>query len=344
MLFGMVRAVNLTIKIFLVAGILMFTHIGAVANEQVEGDHISDGNEFYENEIVAIVNDKIITKGQLERDVSMAMPVLRSRSPNQESLARNIKIYEKNALNARIERALIVADFTKKGGKVPEYFEKNEYDNRVREYFHGDRLALLDFLRESGQTAREFKDDIRESAIVGFVLQNLPDAKREVGQLQLEKYYLDHKDEFVVERQVFLHEIVLDDEKYTPEELDGKISEIIEKLSAGCDVEDVVDSYSDSPKSAEIGWVCLSDLNREYVDAIEEFKSKKFFKPIKSGNKTIILFVSQDKDREVRSLEDVSDEIRNILTLENKNRARVDYIKELKKKAHIKIFVPSLAE
>ena len=38
MLFGMVRAVNLTIKIFLVAGILMFTHIGAIANEQVEGD------------------------------------------------------------------------------------------------------------------------------------------------------------------------------------------------------------------------------------------------------------------------------------------------------------------
>jgi parvulin-like peptidyl-prolyl isomerase len=80
------------------------------------------------------------------------------------------------------------------------------------------------------------------------------------------------------------------------------------------------------------------------VDAIEEFRSKNFFKPIKSGNKTIILFVSQDKDREVRSLEDVSDEIRNILALENKNRARADYIKELKKKAHIKIFVPSLAE
>lgn len=340
----MVRAVNLTIKIFLVAGILMFTHIGAIANEQVEGDHISDGNEFYENEIVAIVNDKIITKGQLERDVSMAMPLLRSRSPNQESLKRNIKIYEKNALNARIERALIVADFAKKGGKVPEYFEKNEYDNRVREYFHGDRLALLDFLRESGQTAREFKDDIRESAIVGFVLQNLPDAKREVGQLQLEKYYLAHKDGFVVERQVFLHEIVLDDEKYTSEELDGKISEIVDKLLSGCDVEDVVDSYSDSPKSAEVGWVCLSDLNSEYVDAIEEFKSKKIFKPIKSNNKTIILFVSQDKDREVRSLEGVSDEIRDILMLENKNRARVDYIKELKKKAYIKIFIPSLAE
>ena len=137
MLFGMVRAINLTIKFFLIASMLMFTHIGAIADEQVEGDRISEVNEFYENEIVAIVNDKIITKGQLERDVSMAMPVLRSRSSNQESLARNIKIYEKNALNARIERALIVADFTKKGGKVPEYFEKNEYDNRVREYFHG---------------------------------------------------------------------------------------------------------------------------------------------------------------------------------------------------------------
>ena len=43
-------------------------------------------------------------------------------------------------------------------------------------------------------------------------------------------------------------------------------------------------------------------------------------------------------------MDDEIDVIRDILTLENKNKARADYIKELKKKSHIKILVPSLAE
>jgi peptidyl-prolyl cis-trans isomerase SurA len=293
----------------------------------------------YANDIAAIVNDEIITVTQLMREVSFFVSRIRAESKSQEDFRKKIRECQHIIMNAFIEKILIVSDFKSKGGKMPESFEKKEYDAHIHERFNGDRVAFTKFLRNNGQSVSEFKKDIRERAIVGFVLHELQKTKPEVSPAKIKEYYNEHLSEFTTDRQVFVREIALLKSKHDEAELQRKLSELNDAILAHENIHLIISNFSDSQKSSEIGWVSPDDMIPEFAAAVRESQPGEFTQPIELENKICVLFVSAEKPPTKRTLEDARGDIEKKLAARYQMEVKENYIKKLKEKAYIKVFL-----
>ncbi|MDR1233156.1 MAG: peptidyl-prolyl cis-trans isomerase [Puniceicoccales bacterium] len=293
----------------------------------------------YANDIAAIVNNEIVTMTRLMREVSYFIPEIQKISRSQADFQKRIREYQELVLNAFVERILIVGDFKSKGGQMSDHYEKKEYEAYLRDRFNDDRTAFAQYLRANGQSVREFKKDIRESAIVNYVLSEAQKSKSEVSPAKIKEYYNEHIQDFIVDRQIFVKKISLSKENYTDEELQIKLSNLQQAIKSGDKIHAIVKTFSDSPKSCNIGWVCVDDTIPEFADALRKLGIGEYTASIFLDGRVYILFVADEKPAKKFTLDEVSSDIENVLAAKYQKEAREHYIKKLKEKAYIKIFL-----
>ncbi len=64
------------------------------------------------------------------------------------------------------DRAALVAEFRKKGYKVPEKFVDQRVDGIIRENFHGDHAAFVETLTKQSYSEEKFRETEREEIMV----------------------------------------------------------------------------------------------------------------------------------------------------------------------------------
>jgi peptidyl-prolyl cis-trans isomerase SurA len=293
----------------------------------------------YANDIAAIVNNEIVTMTRLMREVSYFIPEIQRISRSQADFQKKIQEYQEFVLNAFIERILIVGDFKAKGGQMSDHYEKKEYEAYIHNRFNDDRTAFAQYLRANGQSVREFKKDIRENAIVGYVLSEVQKSKSEVSPTKIKEYYNEHIQDFIVDRQIFVKKISLSKKNYTDEELQMKLSNLKQAIGSGDKIYTIIKTFSDSPKSCDIGWVCTDDMIPEFSDALRRLGLGEYTAPIFLDGTVYILFVADEKPAKKFTLDEVHGDIENILVAKYQKEAKENYIKKLKEKAYIKIFL-----
>jgi peptidyl-prolyl cis-trans isomerase SurA len=292
----------------------------------------------YHNNIAAIVNNEIITMGQLMREVAFFIPRIRENSKSQVNFMNQVEECSKFVLNSLIERILIVDDFKSRGGKIPDNYERKEYEAFIRSRFDGDRVTFAKYLRESGQSVREFKKNIREQAIVGFSLHSLQDSKPEISAAKIKEYYDGHIGEYSKDRTIFLHEIALLNSKHSGAQMQKKLDELKIAISNGEDIQSLVKKFSDAPRSATVGWVCVDDLIPEFANVIRLMGSGEFSEPVALSDRICVLLISGERPAKRFAIEEVSGEIERKLTAKYQTELKDNYIKKLRDKAYIKIF------
>ncbi|MDR2603116.1 MAG: peptidyl-prolyl cis-trans isomerase [Puniceicoccales bacterium] len=293
----------------------------------------------YANDIAAIVNNEIVTMTRLMREVAYFIPEIQKISKSQTDFQKKIREYQEFVLNAYIERILIVGDFKSKGGQISDHYENKEYEAYIHDRFNDDRTAFAQYLRANGQSVREFKKDIRESAIVGYVLAEVQKSKSEVSPTKIKEYYNEHIQNFIVDRQIFVKKISFSRKNYTDEQLQAKLSNLKYAIESGDKVHTIIKTFSDSPKSCDIGWVCVDDMIPEFADALRRLGIGEYTVPIFLDNMVYVLFVADEKPAKKFTLDEESSDIENILGAKYQKEAKEHYIKKLKEKAYIKIFL-----
>ncbi|MDR1528054.1 MAG: peptidyl-prolyl cis-trans isomerase [Puniceicoccales bacterium] len=293
----------------------------------------------YANDIAAIVNNEIVTMTRLMREVSYFIPEIQKISRSQADFQKKIREYQEFVLNAFIERILIVGDFKSKGGQMSEHYEKKEYEAYIHDRFNDDRTAFAQYLRANGQSVREFKKDIRESAIVSYVLSEVQKSKSEVSPTKIKEYYNEHIQDFIVDRQIFIKKISLSGKDCTAEELQMKLSNLKQAIESGDKIHAIIKTFSDSPKSCDIGWVRIDDMVPEFANALRRLGIGEYTTPIFLDGTVYVLFVADEKPTKKFTLDEVSSDIENILAAKYQKEAKEHYIKKLKEKAYIKIFL-----
>ncbi|MDR2432797.1 MAG: peptidyl-prolyl cis-trans isomerase [Puniceicoccales bacterium] len=293
----------------------------------------------YANDIAAIVNNEIVTMTRLMLEVSYFIPEIQKISKSQADFQKKIREYQEFVLNAFIERILIVGDFKSKGGQISDHYEKKEYEAYIHDRFNDDRTAFAQYLRTNGQSVREFKKDIRESAIVNYVLSEVQRSKTEVSPTKIKEYYNEHIQNFIADRQIFVKKISLLRKNYTDEQLQTKLSNMKCAIESSDKVHAVIKTFSDNPRSCDIGWVCVDDMIPEFADALGKLGVGEYTTPIFLDDTVYILFVADEKPAKKFTLDEVSSDIENVLAAKYQKEAKEHYIKKLKEKAYIKIFL-----
>jgi hypothetical protein len=151
---------------------------------------------------MAYVEDSVITKQQIEMEVTLAS---RGNPLSPEAKSE----LERRVRDALIENKMIAKEFERMKGQLPEFYVQKKYDEIQRMRFDGDPLKLMEALRHQGTTKMGYKDRLREDAIVSCMYERNIHKPNSVSPLDIQSYYQAHRAEFVRGKQFDIDQIIV---------------------------------------------------------------------------------------------------------------------------------------
>lgn len=193
-------------------------------------------------EIVAKVNDEVITKTDLEAE-DQAMTEELYRSLSGAELDRRVSEGKAMLLRRLIDRRLLMqrgermfTELDKMGDTLVEQFIDYQ---KIK-----DKGELSRLLAQEGLTLAEFKRRLLEQQVPTEVLRYEVGGRVAIGDKEVEAYYNEHPQEFTVPAEATVREIVLLTEGKDPAEVRAQAEAIRARAAAGEDFAALAKEFS----------------------------------------------------------------------------------------------------
>ncbi len=293
----------------LCAGIFVFVSSGLAADVHVV------------EEIVAKVNGEIITRGDLDAARRDSAAALKTQGLTGAALDKALKEQEKDTLRDEVDRLLLVQH-----GKEININVDSDVTKRIAAIQTQSGIAdpdkFHDWIREqSGTPFEEFKSKIHDQILTQRVIGSEVMSRINPPHAEVEKYYEEHKAEFVRKEQVFLREILISTEGKTPEQAaqaEKRAKDLVARARKGEKFAELAKQYSDSDSKENFGELPpynKGQLKKELEDIV--FKEKKGYvtDPIKQSNGFLILKIEERYEAGQAPLDAVENEIMERLSM-----------------------------
>lgn len=317
--------------IFSIAVIFLMS-FSAFAQETQE--HVID-------EVVAQVNDGVITLSRINREIKGAVDSLVQQGKTPEEAKKIIDDKRGELIANVINEELLLQKAKEKG--MDSDIEAN-VNQRFAEIMKQQNVKTFEELYSQMQSNGINPDEIRElwrkQAAHEMVLQN--EVQRKIyfnlSPKELKTYFDQNKDKFTKPETVTISDIFLSYAGRSEAEVYEKANKLVTQLRGGADFQKLMTENSDNPKTAEKSKpINVSDLTKETADAIKNVKTLGVSNPIEIDKVGIeILHVD---DRSAASSESVFDEnaVRLAITKERAPAEQKKYMSELRRDSYIKI-------
>ena len=338
------------LRLLVVVHILLWTLLGFVVVPSAHGQILADG-------IAAVVNDKVITYVQINREVADTEKLLRQNLQGEE-LFQRVKEAKLNVLRALIERELIIQEFKKMGGFIPDTYTNERVNDIIRTDYGGDRVAFIKTLYEKGITMQKFRDDIQNNAVVGYMRNKNVVQTVLVSPYQIEQFYQQNLRLFQQDEQIKVSTIVLRKSLFPSQktDTDGKVitydpqeeiaKEILYKLDTGAEFGDLAKNYSEAGNKddgGELGWVTQNGktaIRTDLWDAIAKLEPGQHTDVITTNDGYFYIVQVEDKKKSAMTpLEDVRGQIEQQVINEQTQVRQQEWLDSLRAKAFIKMFL-----
>jgi parvulin-like peptidyl-prolyl isomerase len=163
-------------------------------------------------EIICKVNGDIITRGEMARDKKLLESELRQQGLSGARLNDQLNDASRNLLREKIDQLLLVQKAKELDIKVDTELNKQMLDiqrtskivdpEKFQEYVH----------QMTGVPFEDYKAEIKNNLLREKVVREEISRKIMFKTDELQKYYDDHKDEFMRQERVFLREIFVSTE------------------------------------------------------------------------------------------------------------------------------------
>ncbi len=314
--------------------IVALSLVAAAAFAETQGTPI-DG-------FAAEVNGRVITVSEV---LGILIPVreqLESRYSGAELEAKVDEAY-KTVLDSLIERALILEEFAKIGGNIPDRAVDEQINSFISERFDNDRAAFLEALTTERMTLDEWRDEMKNRLVVTLMRRKEVADRVLIPPRQIREVYESRLNEYRLPEQIKLRMIVLHKGSGSKDQAAkrAEAEEIRAKLTAGTDFADLAKSASEGPKAAEggdIGWVEPKDLREEIGAAARKMEIGQVSDVIDAGEDYYLIKVEGRKEASVKPFDEMRADIEKELRQAEELRLYKDWIERLKKKYYVKIY------
>lgn len=303
--------------------------------------------QTYSNGVAALVQGKPITRSEVRDTVKAQEQILMAMygGTDPERMQREIAETRANALDALIDRELILIEFTKIGGVIKPQYVDDQINNIVREAFKGDRDALVAELAKAGMSIKKFRD-MQEKNIIASVMR-----AKKTGEMppatpkEVEEYYSKNVDKWRVGDQVKISTISIPkftgEPGATPESQKKLAQEIRSKLLKGGDFATLARSYSQDSR-AEFGgaweWMPRTELDPLIANTAMNLKTGGVSEILDKETSYIIVACDAKKLGEAPGIEKVRGDIQKMIQQEKSKKAIDEWMAQLRKKAVIRKF------
>ena len=313
------------------------------------------------DEIIARVNDQIITRSDMEKAKTSNLEELKQRSPSdwqsKWTKAQN------DILRDLIDQNLLLARGDELG--ITGQTEVVKRLNQLRQQMN---LASIDDLeaeaKKQGVSYEDFKEQIRIGAVTQQVIGQEVGAKIHISNEDVQEWYNKHQKELEGPEDIGLSEIMVstqprqnaedkdkqgaaqNQDKQLPEdpakvaEAEAKANQILEQLKKGAKFEDLARKSSDGPTAAQggsLGGFKRGELAKDLEDKTFSLKAGENTGVIRTRQGFIILKVTAHRPAGVPPLKDISDRIREAIYSERLEPAARAYLTKLREQAYIDI-------
>lgn len=303
-----------------------------------------DGLELrFANGIAAVVEDRIITVDDIRRELAPVINQIRRDSRNEQEFRTRLERAQDDIVRALVDRILIVREFrSDERRRIPASFVDNALNEQLLERFNGNRADLLAFLRMRGLTMREFRQEIEDDIIYGYMLSQQRRSQSVVSPARVEAYYAKNRDSFVIEDQAHLRLIELRrTEGQSDAELLAAAQVIVNRFEQGESFADLARELSQDARRSrggDWGWQKRDDLMGAFSEALFRLSKGELAPPIIQPQGVYLLYAEDRKYAGIPPIEDVRDQIEAILAQEMARESQERWLQRLRRNAYVKLY------
>jgi len=302
-------------------------------------------------DIIARVNDQVITRSDYER----AMKEL-----DQEARQRGASMQDVSAAHKDLLRNLIDQQLWLSKGKELSITGETDLVKRLNEIRKQYNLETLEDLekaaKEQGVSYEDFKANIRNGIITQEVMRDQVGRRIQMTPGEAQRYFEQHKQEYAQQESIRLSEILVSTgtpapsvtekggvQPEDPEKLaaaKAKADDLEAKLHAGGDFAQLARSFSDGPTAGEggdLGQFRRGSLAKLLEDKTFVLKSGQFTEPIRTKQGYVILKVAQHVPGGVPEFKDVEQQVEEAFYMSRMEPAIRDYLTKMRENAFIDI-------
>jgi peptidyl-prolyl cis-trans isomerase SurA len=302
-------------------------------------------------EIIARVNDQIITRADYDR----AMKELDGDARQRGATMQAISDAHKDLLRNLIDQQLWLSK-----GKELDITGETDLVKRLDEIRKQNNLKSMDDLekaaKEQGVSFEDFKAGIRNNIITQQVMRQEVGGKIQFTPGEAQRYFEEHKQEYAQEEAVSLAEILISTsapaaviEGQAGEQVDdpaklasakAKADELEAKLRAGGDFSQLARSFSDGPTAAsggDLGQFQRGKLAKVLEEATFALQSGQFTEPIRTKQGYVILKIVKHTSGGVPAFKDVEDQVEENFYMARMEPAIRKYLTTMREQAYIDI-------
>jgi len=271
-------------------------------------------------EIAAKVNGDIITRGDLERKRAEVEAEAKRQGIKGAKLAEVVNEEASNALREKIDTLLLVQK-----GKDLSISVDGEVTRRLAEIQVQQKISDPDKFHEflaqqTGMSYEDFKLQMRDQLLTQKVIGEEVGRRIAVPELEMHKYYDEHKAEFVREEQVFLSQILISTEGKSAEQTaaaEKKAKDLVARAKKGEKFSDLARDNSDETETAKnggyVGAMKKGLMDKPIEDAVFKAKKGDITDPFKRPQGFLILKVEDRFAAGQATFDEVKEEIQNRL-------------------------------
>lgn len=315
----------------------------------------SSPNETVVEEIIARVNNSIITRADLHREEERMMQELRQQNQTD---ANAIADRQKHLLRTLIDQQLLVQKGADMG--ITGDTEVIKRLDEMRKEMGASSMEELEKMAEQqGISFEDYKQNMKNSIITQQVIGREVGGRIQITHDDIQKFYDEHKAELDQPERIRLSEILVaagqkttapkDKDAQpvltepTPEELaqaETKANEALAKIKAGAKFEDVAKQFSNGPtvdQGGDLGYFKRGTLSKELEDQTFQMKAGETTGVVRTKQGFIILKVTEHVDAGVPPLKKVEDQIREAIYFQKVDPAVRAYLTKLREEAYINV-------
>ena len=300
------------------------------------------------DEVVAQVNNDVITLSMVKRTIKEAITQLVQQGKTQEQATAEVTPRQSELIASLINEQLLVQQGKELG--LTDDVEA-EVNRRMLDVARNQGIRTIEELKkamkEGGFDYDAVRQTMRTELMKQAVLTRDVDAKLFYGLTddELKKYFESHKDKFKKAESVELSEIFLSLAGKPEAEVKAKADQLVAQARGGADFATLAVANSERMQDGKVaaietkgkvGNFAITDLRENIAAAIKEVKVGGVTDPIRYDEGFQILRVDERvSGSDVPTFNE--NHARELITSERSDASRKEYMEKLRKDAYIKI-------
>jgi len=318
----------------IIAGLALAGLLGA-ASPAAAGQQVVE-------EIVAVVNDDIITLSDYKQDYALRLNDLRAQQLPADQFDQKVEILKKELLNLMVMDILLLQKAKELGLNVQEQLkamiEKLKTENNI--------ASDADFRRAVEQQGMPYElwlKQYEEGMMRQGVLYTEVERAIVLEDSEVVQYYRKNPAEFTVPTEYKLNAIYIAGEGRSAEELETLKAAVDAKLKSGASFTDAAAELSDPPMKeakGELGSFKTGELEAALEDPVKTLKAGETTAWIANKGNWWLLHLVEKKDSYLKPFEDARKEVEERIYNEKRAVKSEAFIKTLREQGYVKILNP----